>query len=411
MKHLRRLAAHPLVSWLPRGNMRQRNAWFGLALGLLIACGSDAEPELPSYTGPESVAAEIGKEGGRMELETGARVEVPADALSSKVMVELEVLDSGALPKMKSALGQGLKEPVAFRPHGQTFSRPVTIELPLKPTPAGSSVHLLWLDDEDDTEWQELKTFRLLESDADGGKVLAFETLHFSVYWPVALPDDGGGDAGVSPPTDGGTGMADGGDMLDAGGSCDTVQCAQGLICVEDAPGTTRCVAADAGARNDGGGSAIDAGVKQDAGTGGGSSDAGSDGAVDAGTQQDASAPIDAGADAGADGGASADAGADGAPSSDASATLYASCAEAFAAYPGVATDCTNDPSALGFDCEGVVGANTGLSCQQFCETFGSNCASGYVNTTFGQCGSAQTQSPVSCDAQGDYYCGCGVLP
>lgn len=204
----------------------------------------------------------------RIELGTGAELEIPAGAVTKNVRVLLERPADGKalelvnrLPKVDDRIASA---PYVLTPHGTKFQNDVTVKLPLAKKDA-ASVSVAWLEDEND------KTWKVLAEAEIEGETATVKLRHFSV---LLLIDDVSGlavlDAGTS--TDGedaAAGDVDAGVETEDGGSPDE----------RDAGPTVEL---------DGGPDEIDAGTGAD-------DDAG-DMTRDASTGADSSAPVDASA-------------------------------------------------------------------------------------------------------------------
>ncbi len=167
---------------------------------VLWACGSDenekgmndrdaaADPGSDANTGDgdgdmmPSNQREIGTEGGMVALASGASIAVPAGALASPV--ELTIAATTA-PSSDVAGGAVLGGAIVLGPEGQTFLKPVTVQVPFDATlvPAGFDLAnvKLAIAPVGSTEFAFLET----TVDLDRG-LLSAETTHFSWVVPVA---------------------------------------------------------------------------------------------------------------------------------------------------------------------------------------------------------------------------------
>jgi hypothetical protein len=133
--------------------------------------------------GVDSGSKTIGPAGGTVSDPSGASAAVPAGALSTSVAIEVETVTSGypALPAGWELLGPV----VAFTPHGQTFSSPVTVTVPFTEAPgamlATAAPGGAW-----DT---------VVDATRDGETFTA-ATSHFSFYAGVRYAQDASTDAG-----------------------------------------------------------------------------------------------------------------------------------------------------------------------------------------------------------------------
>ena len=152
---------------------------------LLLSCsGSDGADDNGSVSDSQGT---IGVDGGVLRLsenDVNASVDIPADVVSEDVEIALAPVDGAMLEELPSGV-TFLATPVAFTPHGQTFSSPVTISFEVDDS--FNQPVIARLDDEDATVW----TF--LPTTVDGNTVSA-QVTSFSVYVPV--DSDCGADAG-----------------------------------------------------------------------------------------------------------------------------------------------------------------------------------------------------------------------
>jgi uncharacterized delta-60 repeat protein len=108
----------------------------GMFLGL-AACGGGGDETTPppapspSPSPPPPPGTVIGAAGGTVTGPNGAKVVIPAGALSSETRINIEVVSTGvpALPAGYASKGQVF----AFTPHGTTFAQPVTVTIPFDP--------------------------------------------------------------------------------------------------------------------------------------------------------------------------------------------------------------------------------------------------------------------------------------
>lgn len=184
-----------------------------LVVVMAVGCGDDAKscPLPDGGVALTTVAALIGPAGGTLELAGGGKVEIPAGALASEVMISVtEVLDPKPLPLGMDQAGKAY----AFEPHGTVFAQAVTVTVPFKDDDA-TAVRALKLDDDQDEKWQALLD---VQKSAD---TISIETTSFSIY-VAARPRRGSGvivlpdGAIVLPGTDAGP-MSDAAAGIDAG--------------------------------------------------------------------------------------------------------------------------------------------------------------------------------------------------
>lgn len=120
----------------------------------------------------EQASEILDDQGGQLATEAGG-IDVPAGALTTDTEVSVaEVSAEQIVAKLPSVL-HAVAPAVAFTPHGQTFTKPVTLSLFHEGTSADLVV--LRLDDESDTEWERV--------DATFAAGVAYVTsTHFSIY-------------------------------------------------------------------------------------------------------------------------------------------------------------------------------------------------------------------------------------
>lgn len=108
----------------------QRNSLVMAALVLMLAAcgGGDDSAPVPPPAPPPPPPTGIGSAGGTVNGPNGAKVEIPAGALTTTVNIVVEQTTAGspALPGEFSVAGSMY----AFTPHGTTFAVPVTITVP-----------------------------------------------------------------------------------------------------------------------------------------------------------------------------------------------------------------------------------------------------------------------------------------
>lgn len=151
-----------------------------LVLVLLVsALGCGGDDSAPNNDAIVRVEKPVGPAGGELALSDGAKIEIPAGALDSTVMLTLrEVERPKDLPNNLEQAGK----PYAFEPHGTVFQRPVKLSLPYEVARDDmNDVRPVKLDDEDDDQWN-----TVVGSDKADGK-LSFEVRSFSFY-QVARP-------------------------------------------------------------------------------------------------------------------------------------------------------------------------------------------------------------------------------
>jgi len=122
-------------------NTRSRASSFAWAFALmlcaaLVACGGSDSTMPPATIGPA---------GGTVTSAQSASVSIPAGALSSEVAIQITTDTTGAAPL---PVNIAVSDTFLLTPHGTTFSKPVTLTLPIDTTkvPAGAKVMLLKTD-------------------------------------------------------------------------------------------------------------------------------------------------------------------------------------------------------------------------------------------------------------------------
>ena len=118
------------------GKRGARLAWVIGAIGWLAACGGgeESQPASPAPTSPSPVdsGVTIGREGGTLTVTDrasalyGARLIIPAGALSADQVISLEAATDPTLPATYTIAGQAIE----CQPAGLEFQTPVTIVLP-----------------------------------------------------------------------------------------------------------------------------------------------------------------------------------------------------------------------------------------------------------------------------------------
>src|SRR6187455_414378 len=102
----------------------------------LTACGGGSSEGGGSNPPPPPLTTGIGTAGGTVTGPDGAKVVIPAGALTTSTDIKVEQTSAGspALPAGFTAVGSMF----AFTPHGTQFALPATITLPFDPTSATS---------------------------------------------------------------------------------------------------------------------------------------------------------------------------------------------------------------------------------------------------------------------------------
>ncbi|HEX6245447.1 MAG TPA: LDL receptor domain-containing protein, partial [Polyangiales bacterium] len=124
----------------------------------------------------------------KLELSTGAQLEVPKGAVDKATTVTIErPADNKAVDlvqRFKSDQDRIVSAPYVLKPHGTKFNEEVTVTLPLSKAGTRDEVEVAWLEDEDDTEWKKLG---VAKSD---GKSAQITLKHFSVLVVVEDASD-----------------------------------------------------------------------------------------------------------------------------------------------------------------------------------------------------------------------------
>jgi hypothetical protein len=141
-------------------NIRAHSRRFVIAALMLTLAGcgggdDDSASVPPPAPPPPPPGMAIGAAGGTVMGPNGARVAIPAGALTTEIRINIELITSGApaLPAGFVANGQMF----AFTPHGTTFAIPVTMTLPFDPAsvPSGATP-LLYKTTNAQTQWEEI---------------------------------------------------------------------------------------------------------------------------------------------------------------------------------------------------------------------------------------------------------------
>jgi hypothetical protein len=121
--------------------------------------------------------AMIGQDGGDVTTHNGA-VAVPAGAVSNNVNVTVTEVSPDMLAAPVPSVLQPVTPPVAFTPHGTTFAQAVTLSLFYEQSVGTNNLHVLRLDNEQDTSWERVDPATVQFN----GDVALVSTTHFSVY-------------------------------------------------------------------------------------------------------------------------------------------------------------------------------------------------------------------------------------
>jgi hypothetical protein len=165
---------------------------FVLVCVLLAACdgGGGSLSELGVDDGASNGKSDSkvvdGKEPVRLELVTGALVDVPAGAVTKEVKITVErPSDSKALKLVENLKSPGriVSAPYVLTPHGTTFKEDVTVTLPIAKE-GSKQLSVAWLENEKDTKW------KLLGVPKSNGEKAAITLKHFSVLLLVEGDED-----------------------------------------------------------------------------------------------------------------------------------------------------------------------------------------------------------------------------
>ncbi len=143
----------------------------------VIGCGSSSESS--SVVESPNVGAKAEKlvtaaAGGEVAIaDAGIKISIPAGALSKDTTITAEVVSKKGLADASQLAGNV----VVFGPDGQTFDKPVSLELDLAGAtiPTGATVALAWYD-EAKKAWTDLPGSKMAS-----GKVTA-DTTHFTMF-------------------------------------------------------------------------------------------------------------------------------------------------------------------------------------------------------------------------------------
>lgn len=113
-----------------------------------------------------------------IDLDTGAKVDIPAGAVTKNLKVSMErPADGKALDmvnRLPKAADRIASAPYVLTPHGTKFQQDVTVTLPISKEDA-REVSVAWLEDEDDKAWKVLSA-----AEVEDGKAVV-KLKHFSV--------------------------------------------------------------------------------------------------------------------------------------------------------------------------------------------------------------------------------------
>lgn len=148
---------------------------------LAPGCADDLGP--PPVSQPAHASADVGPEGGRID-NGDASVDIPTGALDETVHITVATAE----PPSPLPGGFWKQSPITeLTPHGQAFSKPITITLDYE-SGLSSSHQVLRLDDASDTDWEIVSDVTFEDAQA------RFESAQFS-YVTVGTTDHDTGTA------------------------------------------------------------------------------------------------------------------------------------------------------------------------------------------------------------------------
>ncbi|MCD6380103.1 hypothetical protein J7M07_06635 [bacterium] len=158
--------------------VKNRMRIFSLVLLLLLSltlqgCGGDSN----SVTNPGN--STVGPDGGTVTDSGGASVTIPAEALSSDVIITVNtILAKDDLP-LDNQTFLPLMGGAEFKPSGTQFAIPVTIKIPVDPPLGTGEEATVFYWDESENRWCEVEGDVTV---ALGGESLTVEVTHFSLF-------------------------------------------------------------------------------------------------------------------------------------------------------------------------------------------------------------------------------------
>jgi hypothetical protein len=130
--------------------------------GFFVACSGGGSNQPNPHPGSATIQA---AKGGTVTLQGGPTVEIPAGALAADTVITVQQSSATAPDGAVTAVYE-------FGPPGTTFSKPVTVTIPV---PAGTTVGAIWTKEDGATAYTSLPTT------ISGGTATA-EASHFSIY-------------------------------------------------------------------------------------------------------------------------------------------------------------------------------------------------------------------------------------
>jgi hypothetical protein len=251
----------------------------GLAAGA-AGCSSDKSPSGGNtYQTENPVSGTVGTSGGAVSADTRGSITVPAGALAQPVVLKISDVASvpSSSPLATPANAQAESKVLAFEPHGQQFTQPVTITIDYSGT-VGADLELLTSDGT--AAWTAVSGASFTSGTATA------QVSHFSYFCVVRHPRDASSTGGSG---GGGGSGGTGGSPADAGGG---------------AGGSTSSGAGGGGGSGGTGGGGGSGGTGGGSGgTGGGSGGTGGGSGGNAGTGGDSGGTTGTGGALGGDGG------------------------------------------------------------------------------------------------------------
>ncbi len=200
---------------------------------LVTGCGSDGERsegegsfEIDDGAGKGAYVSAVATPDKEtvLELKTGAKISVPAGAVAVDVELGLQRAPDEKARELVQTIPNTDKvasAPYVLTPHGTKFLKDVEVTLPINKASNPEKLVVIWLEDENDKEWDFLGKAKVTSA-----KTATVTVNHFSVLLLVEreadVPSVGDGDSdedpGVGAERDAGTGTDVEPNPLDAGG-------------------------------------------------------------------------------------------------------------------------------------------------------------------------------------------------
>lgn len=156
---------------------------YGSLLAMLLfiamaACLNNDEDTSPVKQSQKS----IGPSGGTIETADGVVLTIPEGALDNTTLIKISKINRSDISAAEPQGAPYVGNLYSFEPHGQTFRKPVHIDLPTN----SKANTVLRLQDPEDTHWKMHSSISFTEN------VASFQTTEFSIY-------TGGGAANLNP--------------------------------------------------------------------------------------------------------------------------------------------------------------------------------------------------------------------